>query len=254
MQRHTRKAFTLIELLVVIAIIAILAAILFPVFAQARESARKASCQSNLKQIGTAWMMYAQDYDERSLINTWNNNLPGGANGEKRRIFGQQIQPYAKNYGILLCPSDPAPWAHTDQEVPPGSPPIPVRGSYALQSWGEWTMAELQAPADYYLAWDTSRDGIFGNNAWIGEETRTGSFRWAARNVFAARHQDQINMLYADQHVKTTRCAQVFPCSNKGFQTSGIGDNSGTTGCWTGRGDGTYTANNGKTVPTNTCP
>jgi prepilin-type N-terminal cleavage/methylation domain-containing protein len=60
----SRKAFTLIELLVVIAIIAILAAILFPVFAQAREKARQATCTSNMKNIGTAWAMYAQDYDE----------------------------------------------------------------------------------------------------------------------------------------------------------------------------------------------
>jgi len=61
--RHRNKGFTLIELLVVIAIIAILAAILFPVFAKARAKARQASCQSNLKQIGLAWAMYAQDYD-----------------------------------------------------------------------------------------------------------------------------------------------------------------------------------------------
>src|SRR5437868_14017802 len=63
--RLRRLAFTLIELLVVIAIIAILAAILFPVFAQAREAARKATCQSNLKQMGSAFMMYIQDYDEK---------------------------------------------------------------------------------------------------------------------------------------------------------------------------------------------
>ncbi|NLC58402.1 MAG: prepilin-type N-terminal cleavage/methylation domain-containing protein [Armatimonadetes bacterium] len=65
--RRKQNGFTLIELLVVIAIIAILAAILFPVFARARENARKANCQSNLKQIATAAMMYRQDYDERWL-------------------------------------------------------------------------------------------------------------------------------------------------------------------------------------------
>src|SRR5215216_1764267 len=71
-----RRGFTLIELLVVIAIIAILAAILFPVFAQAREKARAASCLSNCKQIGTALYMYAQDYDE--VLPTWNYALAGG--------------------------------------------------------------------------------------------------------------------------------------------------------------------------------
>jgi prepilin-type N-terminal cleavage/methylation domain-containing protein/prepilin-type processing-associated H-X9-DG protein len=238
-----RLGFTLIELLVVIAIIAILAAILFPVFAQAREAARKAQCQSNLKQIGTAWMMYAQDYDERSLINTWN-----GGGFQKNRIFLQQIQPYAKNVGIGRCPSDPAPWSATDQEFN-----VNVVGSYAMQSWGEWSMAEIAAPAEYFLVWDTSARSWFGNNAWIGEETSDSAFEWSRNSFFAARHQDQINMLYADGHVKTTRCAQVFPCSNKGFQVDNIGDNSKTLGCWA-REAGNYVSNDGRTITKQNCP
>lgn len=91
-----RKGFTLIELLVVIAIIAILAAILFPVFAQARAKARQTSCTSNLRQIGLSMMMYVQDYDER-FPTSWAKGFPGDAN-----FF---VQPYMKNAQILLCPS-----------------------------------------------------------------------------------------------------------------------------------------------------
>src|SRR5258708_12714556 len=75
--RVSRRGFTLIELLVVIAIIAILAAILFPVFAQARESARKISCLSNCKQMGLAAMMYVQDYDEMYPCNSWDTPVIG---------------------------------------------------------------------------------------------------------------------------------------------------------------------------------
>jgi prepilin-type N-terminal cleavage/methylation domain-containing protein/prepilin-type processing-associated H-X9-DG protein len=242
-----KPGFTLIELLVVIAIIAILAAILFPVFAQARESARKATCQSNLKQIGTAWMMYAQDYDERSLINTWN----GGPGVDwKNRIWLQQIQPYSKNYGLGICPSDADPWAAQDMEIPFTN----LRGSYAMQSWGEWPLAAISAPAEYFLAWDTSRrDNFFGDNVWIGEETSDSAFSWSKNSMFAARHMDQLNMLYADGHVKITRCAQIFPCSNKGWQLDNIGNNSGTLGCWA-RAAGTYVSNDGRTIQKQRCP
>ena len=75
---HWIRAFTLIELLVVIAIIAILAAILFPVFAQAREAARKASCQSNLKQLGNGILMYASDYDSMYPKGGWNDGANVG--------------------------------------------------------------------------------------------------------------------------------------------------------------------------------
>jgi prepilin-type N-terminal cleavage/methylation domain-containing protein len=110
-----RKGFTLIELLVVIAIIAILAAILFPVFAQAREKARQASCQSNLKQIGTAFMMYAQDYDETYPL--W-NGLQYDPCIANRTCFwpyyNYAVDPYIKGQmgsfdrkGIWVCPSAP---------------------------------------------------------------------------------------------------------------------------------------------------
>ena len=101
MNRMAKRGFTLIELLVVIAIIAILAAILFPVFAQARESARKTVCLSNTKQVMLANLMYIQDYDEApsqtmatdgaTFFYTWQD----------------LIQPYSKNYGMLICPNSP---------------------------------------------------------------------------------------------------------------------------------------------------
>lgn len=99
---HSLKAFTLIELLVVIAIIAILAAILFPVFAQAREKARSITCVSNLKQLGTATMMYVQDYDE-TLPGGWtwaaNNDCGVGLNlTQQSQYWRITLQPYIQKY------------------------------------------------------------------------------------------------------------------------------------------------------------
>ena len=94
-----RKGFTLIELLVVIAIIAILAAILFPVFAQAREKARQTTCASNLKQLGLGAMMYAQDYDQR-YVPWWGDGVSKGQG------WSSILMPYVKNEQLFACPSD----------------------------------------------------------------------------------------------------------------------------------------------------
>ena len=125
--RKMQSAFTLIELLVVIAIIAILAAILFPVFASARENARKTACLSNEKQIGTAAQMYMQDFDgalyhhhEDYVLDdgTQVHTLPatldgckggGSGNSNAEKPWAIFFQPYLKNRDAIFCPSDPAP-------------------------------------------------------------------------------------------------------------------------------------------------
>lgn len=116
-----RHGFTLIELLVVIAIIAILAAILFPVFAQARESARKTACVSNVKQLSTGVMMYAQDYDEYMPYG-YMYNLPSTS---QLWYWQDMVQPYIKNYGVYTCPSA-AQHTVVNYLRPPGTIPVLV--------------------------------------------------------------------------------------------------------------------------------
>lgn len=184
MTKSTKSGFTLIELLVVIAIIAILAAILFPVFAQAREKARQASCLSNNKQFGLGLMMYTQDYDETYALGAvkgptlgwmWNYNLPvpydsdptypaGSDKYEAAKIhWGNTIYPYTKNNQILTCPSSPAILrpgyeAHyTGVTVPPGV-------SYTFNGLlSSYSMAGVATPAGLPMLWEGR-----GNVSWKG--------------------------------------------------------------------------------------
>ena len=119
---RARQGFTLIELLVVIAIIAILAAILFPVFARARENARRTSCLSNMKQFGVATMMYSQDYDERLYgyrfdgPNPYASDTAVGKNAKNVVFFNQILFPYTKSDQIWACPSNPIAWVNVDKD------------------------------------------------------------------------------------------------------------------------------------------
>jgi prepilin-type N-terminal cleavage/methylation domain-containing protein len=109
-QMRSAKGFTLIELLVVIAIIAILAAILFPVFARAREKARQTACLSNAKQMALGVQMYAQDYDETVIPYYQDGNSPASM-----RLWWNILNPYVMNMQVYLCPSSPMPGAASER-------------------------------------------------------------------------------------------------------------------------------------------
>ena len=176
---RTQRAFTLIELLVVIAIIAILAAILFPVFAKAREKARQSSCASNSKQLGTASTMYVQDYDETFPYHYWpagngSYALPDGRLYQGHIGWTCQFYPYIKNKQVFICPSDSKPtnaWGDNGTSNPYVSDwGKPIPSSYApntvmLLGGAPLIMASLTVPADTYWVAENAYDPVgFGND------------------------------------------------------------------------------------------
>ncbi len=200
MKMRNRRAFTLIELLVVIAIIAILAAILFPVFARARENARRASCMSNMKQIGLGIMQYTQDYDERyPYMSIYDNgNVTVSTTYNNRQSIYAQVYPYTKSWKLLLCPSGKdqtggqAPdYAANDAYSYPINPVI-------FRSTG-LPLARITQPA---LRLMIHENGV------VEKKIRTypainGSdyVNWLPGNV-DANHFEGGNLLFADGHVK----------------------------------------------------
>jgi len=209
---HRFSGFTLIELLVVIAIIAILSAILFPVFAKVRASARKIACLSNAKQIGLGEMQYLQDNDEMYPYNDWFDvavcknkfNTPGCSQfrPDGLRTYADSITPYVKSAGLFRCPNhntDILGYLQNTYITPPDKA-TGFRFKYNA------TLSQIQTPAERILIgeWPTgSSAGDIG--PWYTTGTANGDY-----DKLSAMHNSQLNWVFCDGHAKSMKLKATF--------------------------------------------
>jgi prepilin-type N-terminal cleavage/methylation domain-containing protein/prepilin-type processing-associated H-X9-DG protein len=212
--KSNRKAFTLIELLVVIAIIAILAAILFPVFARARENARRTSCLSNLKQIGLGIMQYTQDYDEKlpasavcgpQLLETGvtsTGTTCSSPAGTYYHLWWHEIYSYVKSTQVFVCPSTSATWTGN---YTPSSYVYGLNtniGGDALASIPQVAITPMIGDSTYYLM-DPDHDCSSGHGTSINPWCTSGTNDNADAPL--DRHLDTFNLVFVDGHAKSQK-------------------------------------------------
>ena len=238
-RRGRKVGFTLIELLVVIAIIAILAAILFPAFARARENARRASCQINLKQIGLGLLQYAQDYDE-----TMSSIVTRNANNTADIFWPKLVQPYIKSKQVFTCPSFKETIAPSDDIDTGNGSRVAygmninlsgVRGIYSSDVAPQARcikLSQISSPSELATLVENNLDAVSGqcegyavggsgfNSGYAmvffkayNVTTAPYDATFAAVNNWAtpdARHLGGVNIAYGDGHVKWKKYENVI--------------------------------------------